>query len=452
MFPPGIRGASTPDLFGNSRESMSFLDRTGTRSYERVVRVSVLCLLWTLPGLASAETWVTSDGEPPRNVRRNVLLMPEDGVETLVQTWTLEGAAGPFVHLESFPSPPEVEAFVPRLQSNLAELCTTSEPLYRKAQRRPLGPSLASLLLPDAPAPPPIIERPEPETLAATSRRVVSGPVISSTVARGGFVWPEALSGLMARHGLEPSISTIRQVAQSLNGGGTVVATLYQGEGPGPHRIGPVRTRFPSATTVLPVPIPGPGEELELISLSNEAWQPKDQPVRWSTTPWRRQALATEEWVANCALELSPAEALPFEEAFGVEVTRLVRWRWAPPPTTRGVLVMVPTEFQPVPAEGSGTPSDMLKLLVLALLPLFLAPEAWALAWLQSGWQRRVWTLWPVAVALYWVWVLPGQAKWAALGPVLAGAAHAFWPSEQASRPFHRARLPRSSSAVSRSS
>ncbi len=429
---------------------MSFLDRTGTRTYDRFVRLPLICVLCAVPRLASAEIWVTADGELPRTLRRKVVLLPEEGAQTLVQSWIIEGTEGPLIHFEGFPSPPELSAFVPRLEPDLARACRAPEPLHLSVQRRPLGPSLAGLLLP-APSPPPAPSKPpSADPLAPLARRMVTGPVRSSTVARGGFEWPPAFDDLLARRGLEPSVPVIRRVAQLLNGGGTVVATLYTAEGSGPHRLGPVRSRFETATPQLPVLHPSPGERLELVALGETAWRPKDLPITWADAPWRPQSPESERWIADCAVRLDAAAARPFQEALGAEPDVLVRWLWAPPPTTRGAMRLVPDELEPVPSRGSGTFGDIWRLLVLGLLPLFLAPEAWALAWMQSGVQRRIWTLWPLAVALYWIWALPGLAKWAALGPVAAALIHAGWPSEEARRPFHRAPLPRSRSRVSR--
>jgi len=446
-----IPGGPT-DLIGDPSTGLSFLDRTGPRTYERGVRLPLVCVLCALPRLAAAEIWVTADGEPPRTQVRNVILVPENGAQTLIQSWVIEGAEGPFIHLEGFPSPPELSAFVPRLGPELARVCRAPEPLHLAVQRRPLGPSLAGLLLPTPRPPPEPPSEPSAKPLSPLTRRVVTGPVRSSTVARGGFVWPEVLQDLLARRGLEASIPVIRRVAQQLNGGGTVVATLYAADAPGPHRLGPVRSRFEVSAPELPVLHPSPGERLELVTVGASAWRPRDLPVEWAESPWRPQAPEAERWRADCALRLEEAARRTFAEALNTEADVLVRWRWAPPSTTRGAIALVADEMEPVPNRGSGTFGDLWRLWILALLPLFLAPEAWALAWMQSSLQRRIWTAWPVAVALYWLWVLPGWAKSAALGPALAALVHASWPSEAARRPFHRAPLPRPRSGVSRTS
>jgi hypothetical protein len=383
-------------------------------------------VVWLLPASAAADLFVPVGAPPPTVRDRTVVLSRDASEQQLTERLVLQGPVSRLVHFRAFPTAPEVGDASPDSFAALDEVCATEPPFHHAVEARPLGPSAASRLFPESPAPPSPTAPPEASPLRAERRQVFAGAAESSTVAPSGFVLPAEVDRFLALNGAAPSHDVVRGLAFFLNRGWSLLGTVYvPRDDEGPHGIGPERFHFVTDQMTLPLFAPSPIERTTVYSLGREAWVPQQFAVEWSDRPWSPGPPPERAYLADCARRITPGSrrAETLDDALGTVPPTVVRYRWSPPGDRYVLTSFASRPPTPVPPRDPGHPMDLVLCVILGLSPLVFAPESWLLLWLQgrfrSGFGRRVWGVWPIVVGLYWGATLSGPARIAAAVPLL---------------------------------
>ncbi len=389
-----------------------------------------------VPGSAEAELFV--GGGEARLLEQNALVVHQDGQETLVLQLNVGNAPARMVWLQPLPAfatdPVAVES---SLFGALQRETRVEEPFHRIVRRQVLGPSLFNLLLKEWIEPPPATKT-ESEPLRPLSNRESRIFLGVPTSSASGYLLPPGLAGWLERWGVSPSPEDSSRVGQHLLTGGAVLAMVLEDPNPGrgPARIGPYSVRFAVNAPVMPALLT-PREQADVIPrhffvVTSSIVAPTSRQVLWDQEPWYPDEVSSDMLRISYHGEVSEALSFTLGNLAGVTI---------PPPHAQKLEVkriVAPVAFAPTPdapliPASRGSLSDLLLCLMLGLAPLLYAPESWVLGWFtararerarqgKSAFGTKLWTIWPIFTAAYWLFNLPASGRIAAVLPLVLGA------------------------------
>lgn len=398
------------------------------------------------PRPAVAALLAGTEGPAPELVART-LVVGGDGATSFVQeTLAFRGVSGRFAHFFASPAAPRFEAPVAGLAEQARAATVRRPPLRYGIRDAPLGPSLARRLWP--PAAPSADSGAEatdagPEVpLEVVTRQGFRGAASTSSTTRR-VLFPPELQRFFTRHQLEVEPAVAGALARHLNQGDTVTATIYEparaARTPGTRFIaGPVRWTLASPDPVRALSRPEGEPMVEAFTLGPAPRTPEATPVTWSETPW---TLTVPELGQTVVFGWGPGPdgddrgddggagglggGAETAAVSGPAVVAHVRYRPAREPYR--ALRWTAAEAPPA-APRPGTFTDVFWVILFGAVPVFAAPESWLLYILQRRARdratptrvspvTRIWSLWPVVVALWWLVQAQGAARWAALLP-----------------------------------
>lgn len=408
-----------------------------------LARMSALAVL-LLPSIGSASPFLLPEegatvAEPHHDV---LLVQPSEGSSVLVERIALRSTAGRLLWMRAFRSEPTRVSPVALDFQLVSEADENPTPFADAVRSRPFGPSLLTPTLkavfPEEPPPAPrrLLEG---RALEVDESLYVSGRATTSTVT-GAVTLPEALESLLGRWDLELDMPGRRRVGQLLNTGwGLFAAVLYDGtpNQPGWAVLGPIGFELSDEELVYPLEgstaedlgewhgalvTPSPSAPLELPLVSLEESETTSGVVLSSAT-----RLGTHQELA-----LHLRDELSLSLGGDLTLTQLE--------LKLGSARLDALHFRASEAAAAQTGAgpkrggflDLFSCLLLGLAPLILAPESWLLLWIQSrsrasartGGSRfgvKLWAVWCLGVAIFWLLAVDELARIAALGPLLLG-------------------------------
>lgn len=427
--------------------------------------LTVLALLVT-GGAARGDVVVAPDGTRQPIDRHRALLVHQGSSEVVIEELYVDSRARRALWIKPLPAPP---TFAPTEApfSVLEQSTEVPEPHNQSLRRRVFGPSVITLLsdrlFPDPPAKEDLEDTTPPRALTMLDRGVFEGAVYTSTITRD-FVLPDPMQGWLQRNGFALEERLIADLAAHLNRGARVSFTLLEDAAPGSPglaRVGPVRFTMAARVPVFPIlrrTDPGASEtSYELFVVGAQPLVPVAYSTLWDEEPWVEKDLGRGQFHTRYAHPLEETDGLliDLEQRQGIALPGhpyLVRSRFRQGNEALGEIQFEPTK-NPVRIPGSGQQGsglDLFLCILLGLTPLIYTPESWFLLWLGGrarersgkggpGIGARLWPLFALVVAVYWVVSLEGAARLAAVLPFLVGLTLLVLP--QAGRREQRVRV-----------
>ncbi len=419
-------------------------DRLPHRGFGLMALLGVLML----SQVASGGTLFTSRGDALNTLRRNVLMVHNGRQEMLIETLDIDTDEHRVVWIGIFPSEPEASEAGSNPFPGLHLNTRVEEPYNRVMRKHVFGPSIVNLVVHRLYGDKGPTKKSVPEaTRSAELDEFVSfrGQTKTSSITR-----TISLPDTMERWLVSRSIRILPEQRQKfsvyLNQGWDIVVVVAADPAPGTAgrlRLGPWRFDFLSPHVHYPT-VPGPqaqGEQTQSIFyvIGDKPWVSKTHAILWDQSPWKNRSntrgafrttysrmLETNDLTLASAVE-RPNLVLPdqlhllrSEHLYGTVPVEPFRFRVEPEARTL--------------QDNRGNKTDLFLCLLLGLTPLFYTPESWFLLWLTGRTRAkarkrrtsktmglRLWALFAVATAAYWLVTLEGAGKIAAVLPLLIG-------------------------------
>lgn len=417
---------------------------------------------------AHADAIATRTGEAMTMQRTDAAVVPTADGYALFEQIEVQSSASQWVWVRAFPKAPRITD-APSVSALLATRAQQDHPLAEQLQQRPLGPSLAQALYRkwaplearDQPLAPP-----EAPSLIVDEVVYIQGQVLTSTLT-GAVRLPPSLEGLLTRYDVQlpPAERARLGTYLSLNWELVAFAGRDNATGtPGPRLLGPYRMDFAGDALYFPLlrrtradgPVilravgPTPLVPSQIACHFDARVEPTKAPA--GTVVIRHAAPLGND--VEVAYQLGEQLGLPIDpDAMLTEMVLVPDG--AQIDMIELVAPMDAVSRPAIPAHRRvGGLGDILSCLLLGLAPLFLAPESWLLWALQRRARTRsravrgretlgtkVWSLWPLATAAYWLVALDGLARIATLLPLLIGMLQLATPYLERDRGPVRARF-----------
>lgn len=401
-------------------------------------------------------------GERAQVRSRTLVLAPASAGQTVcVEEIELEASASRIVYLQAFPSRPEVSAADGEQLAALRDETRPPKPHHFDVERRVFGPSILSAILGP-------LGEDESEAATATSAlrlgfaqaqiETFEGPVVTSTKTGRRFL-PDALEAWIEAERLEVPRLEREVLIEYFERGWFVVAMVFDPPGgrfAGNMTLGPLSYRFRAEAPVYPLQLGGTlGSfgELRLFTAGATALVPEERDIFWRREPW------TERETPEGAVEVTYSREAPVEIALlisgltgrsATEPTWLLRGELELDKRPSDELVL--TSFaEPSLVPGRyhrGSLLDFFLCVLIGLAPLFYTPEALLALWIGYNararrgprqplpFGARLWAIWAMIVALFWLFALDGIGRAAAIGPIAVALLHFLWPDERERGPY----------------
>lgn len=375
--------------------------------------------------------------------------------ETLVDELEVRSMAREGLWLHVLPSvPTAITTGDPKLLDDIASLTAVHEPYNELLRRTLFGPSVVTLLTKRLIPEPKSQDDEAPADLRRLELRtpvVFSGAVITSTITKRP-VLPGGLVDLVERTaGEKIAVSLQLELAAYLNRGWAIAAIPFSDTRPSetaPAHLGPIHAKVISPQPVYPfglirLPV---DSRFELFVIAEQPLVPLALEATWDRRPWEsdpegrgRLHITYNRPVADdVALDI----LLRDRNGLGIPPgLRLLRAELLLPRGVRPDLDLVPAkESVTLPTStGRGSGADLFACVLLGLTPLLYTPESWFLLWLGARAKARarrgrrsmalgLWSLYAIAVGVFWFFTMEGGARVAAIIPALVGLAQLALP------------------------
>lgn len=413
-------------------------------------RVVAILVVAVVPCVAHADLYLARKGESVAAVERKVLIVQNDGRETLVETQEITSSAPRFVWMRALPTPAKLETAPENLFTQLRQHTIVEEPHNEKVRRNLFGPSVVTVLtkrfgwseqfpMPEDPY------KGDLRQLQVGPPELFTGRVTSSTITRA-LILPEALADFFRRHDIEVDEAHKRELSRYLNREWVVMAALVYDSAPSEEtraRLGPVRLDFEAPEPVfsqltLDRPfIRYPPTTFYLVG--SGPLVPATLRTVWDAQPWEHRPRQRGEFVATYSHGIEAGGPIVFELVDQAAIPLpsepfLVRSQYE-----RGNEALVDLSFitakDAVVIPGNDrrkSGSDIFLCILLGLTPLIYTPESWFLLWLAArakerarregqAFGTRLWSLYAIAVAIFWFVTMEDVGRLAALAPMLIG-------------------------------
>jgi hypothetical protein len=406
---------------------------------------TLLALSW--PASAAADLFVAREGENVVAVARRVVIVHQKGRESLVEELEITSSAPRFLWFRAFPVAPLMTSGNEDLLRTLDQQTIVEEPFNEQVRRSLFGPSVVTLLThrligEDRPS----TEETYPNDLRKThvdAPRTFTGRVTTSTITFQ-LVLPDELALWISEQNLTVTEEQKREMARYLNRDWVLVGTTVTDQAPSDSAramLGPTRFDFAVKSPIYPqlgIDRPWLRPLSSFYLIADTPMTPATLRTIWDTRPWEPRTRRVSEFVATYSSPIEPDSPLvfAFEEANVAlpEKPFLVRATYE-----RGGEALVDLPFVPaqdaivIPGgdrRNSGT--DVFLCILLGLTPLIYTPESWFLLWLAArakararkegrAFGTRLWSVYAIAVAIFWFASLEGAGRLAALAPMLVG-------------------------------
>ncbi|MCK6545111.1 DUF2330 domain-containing protein [Myxococcota bacterium] len=410
----------------------------------------VVAPLCTTARDASAGAFVTP-GESNVSLASTRVLLVHDGTkQTLVEQLEVTSNAASGLWIRALPSrPSKLEAADATILDAIEQRTRPEEPHNEALRRSMFGPSVVTLLtkrLIDAPKP---VEPAEPATRRKLELGVTTyfdGAVPTSTITQRPIL-PAGLVELITRVPATIDPTFEGQLASYLNRGWVIAVIPFRDPAPSstdPAQLGPLQTELEARRPVVPLGLTATKTDASFTFFfaSATAVAPFALEAVWDRRPWDREPALPGQLHVVYNRPLDDASGLPFlMRQARVDVPAELQLLAADLVLAKGPradLELAPVTNAEVlpPAGGRGSTADLFACVLLGLTPLLYTPESWFLLWLgarsrtpakkkQKGKKVasaiRLWSLYAIAVGLFWFFTLEGSARIAAILPALIG-------------------------------
>jgi hypothetical protein len=275
-------------------------------------------------------------------------------------------------------------------------------------------------------------------------------PIPTSTITRRP-VMPISLTNLADRLHFKLPGHVEDDVAAHLERGWFVYVSVVIDRNPDRSqraRLGPFKFEFESPIPVIPIgtasthtPVP-----VHIYSIAADPLVPMHYAATWSDEPWRNEAREPGSALISFNRPIRANSDLSNELSRRLSVpplagSRLTRGEIRLETGTRVHLDLAkPAKSIDLPsARSRGSPSDLFMCVLLGLTPLLYTPESWFLLWIGARMRQRakearkvfrirLWPLYAIGVAVFWMITLEGGARIAALVPAVVGLIQLLLP------------------------
>jgi len=401
-------------------------------------------------GLTASSAWadvlVAPDGSLQSVERHRALIVHQGRAQVLVEELHVDSRATRALWIKPLPVAPRYQDAPEAPFSVLEENTDVPEPYNEAVRRRVFGPSVVTLLserLLRDDTPPPQETKPPQRALKIIDSSLFTGTVYTSTITLK-YVLPPEMQDWLRLRGFELPQPVVADLAAHLNRGAHVSLSLVEDTAPGSPglaRLGPVRSTMATPQPVLPIlrrTDRGFRETLyEVFVVGGQPLVPSAYSTLWDEEPWVPRAVERGQFHTVFALPLEETSPLllDLEQRQGIAVPAqpfLIRSSFHQGNEALGEILFEPAKYV-VEIPGGGRRGDLLDLflcILLGLTPLIYTPESWFLLWLaararearkrgEAGFGLKLWPLYALAVAIFWVATLHGAARLAAALPFL---------------------------------
>lgn len=374
--------------------------------------------------------------------------------EGLIEAMVVEPGPRRLAILRAFPTAPsEIVPLDLAVVSELRAATHVGPPFHVRVRERLFGPSIMTPLFASMlrePAAPPVEPLPVERATAPRDAFVMfAGRTITSTIT-GRRSLPSDLEQWLLEAEVSPTAVQRELTSRALDLGWTVVAVVVdRADADRASTVGPWLYRFETTAPLIP---PAVGTttalpELRTYVVDDRPMVPMGRATTWNTTPWSPRGVD-----AAPANTVEPFEVTywgPRDESATFRLrallptdapSRVLRGQvLAPSSVLEETILAATTDAAPIPSRtGRGSVLDVLVCLLLGIAPLLYAPESWLLLWAAAraraqrtrgepvGFAAALWPLYALVVALFWLVTLGGDARVAALGPLLIGLLRLF--------------------------
>lgn len=444
----GASGFWTPGP-GSASVAPVFSVRAPSRSLA-LLSALVVAPLCTTSREASAGAFVTPGETAASLTSARVLLVHDGATQTLVEELVVESTAASGLWIRALPArPTKLESADATLLDELEKRTRPEEPHDEALRRSMFGPSVVTLLtkrLIDAPQ----VTEPEPPKVRRRLELGIAayfdGAVPTSTITQRPLL-PGGLVELIARTpaSIDPLLEG--QLASYMNRGWVIAVIPFRDPAPSstePAVIGPLETQVAASRPFVPLGLVATKTDASFTFFfaASAPLSPFALEAVWDRRPWDREPAIPGQVHVVYNRPLDDASGLPFlMRQARVDVPADLQLLAADLVLSRGPRVdleLVPVQNAEIlpPSGGRGSTMDLLACVLLGLTPLLYTPESWFLLWLgarsrgpvkkgkrgkQTTSAIRLWSLYAIAVGLYWFFTLEGTARIAAILPALIG-------------------------------
>jgi hypothetical protein len=409
------------------------------------VAATLLAAAW--PSTASADLFLTREGETVVPVARRVVIVHHQVRESLVEEVDVTSSAPRFIWFRAFPVAPIVTAGPDNLFRALDKQTIVEEPFNEQVRRNLFGPSVVTVLthrlIGETARPPDEASDRELRKTHVDEARTFRGKVTTSTVTYQ-LVLPDELALWISEQGITINEEEKREIARYLNRDWVLVGRTVTDQAPSESEhatIGPMRFDFDTKAPLYPqmgIDRPWMRPPAEFYLLAGGPMTPATLRTTWETRPWEPRTRRHSEFVATYSSPLEPDSPLVYQlEESNLTLPEhlfLVRASYERGGEALVDLPFVPTQDAVVIPGGdrrnSGT--DIFLCILLGLTPLIYTPESWFLLWLAArakararkegrAFGVRLWSVYAIVVAIFWFVSLEGAGRLAALAPMLIG-------------------------------
>lgn len=435
-------------------------------------RAVAILAVAVVPSVAHADLYLGRSGESVAAVERTVLIVQNGRRETLVETQEITSTAPRFVWLRAFPAPAEVGVAPEGLLTELRKETVVQEPYNEKVRRNLFGPSVVTVLTrrfgwAKQFPPPEDPYRGELRQLELGPAEFFTGRVTSSTIT-GELILPESLAEFFRRYEIHVDESNKRELSRYLNREWLVMGALVYDNAPSDQtraRLGPVRMDFEADEPVFSqLTLDRPFiryPETTFFMVGSGPLVPATLRTVWDAQPWEHRPRQRGEFVATYSHGIDPAGPIAYEVTEQASIPLpsdpfLVRSHYE-----RGNEALVDLSFimakDAVVIPGNDrrkSGSDIFLCILLGLTPLIYTPESWFLLWLAArakdrarregrAFGTRLWSLYAIAVAVFWFVIMDDVGRLAALAPMIIGIGQLAIPYTEREPPQVRVQFKR---------